>query len=136
MYFPIFLIINVFIWKLVIPVAQKTGLSLVHYFCWRRGTWIWDYILIQQILKKIKCTQHASKILLMLIFAQNSQNQARNMWHLKHKFHLIYRHYKWMISLRNSLSDLIVIWYFLKCTYSYGDTLKINQFFCLISSYD
>ena len=41
-----------------------------------------------------------------------------------------------MILLCNSLNDLTVILYFLKCTYSYGDILKLIQFFCFISSYD
>ena len=62
--------------------------------------------------------------------------QACNMWDVKHKLHLIFRYYKQMILLRNSLSNLNVIWYFLECIYSYGDTLKLIQFFYLIRSYD
>ena len=34
------------------------------------------------------------------------------------------------------INDLTVICCFLKCTYFYGDTLKLTQFFCLISSSD
>ena len=40
-----------------------------------------------------------------------------------------------MILLHNSLNDLTVIWYFLKCIYSYGNTLELIQFFCLIRLY-
>ena len=36
--------------------------------------------------------------------------------------------------MRGCLIDLTVSWYFLNCTFSYGDTLKLIQFFCLISS--
>ena len=61
-------------------------------------------------------------------------HQAYNMWDVKHKI----LHNIPLLQMNDFIAEFfkrfIYLFIFFKCTYSYGDTLKLIQFFCLISS--